>query len=544
MKVRYAFQKLENLPEGFEVPAGRVKPWGTAHAILSCKDMIDGPFAVINADDYYGREAFKQIYDYLSVHEDNEKYQYAMVGYQLKNTLTENGSVARGVCDIDSNGKLVSVTEHTTIVKRGDNAAYTEDDGKSYTDLAGDTIVSMNLWGFSKGFLSEIAYGFRDFLQEGLQHNPLKCEYYLPSVVSRLLDSNKAEVKVLLTTEKWYGVTYREDKPMVMTALKKLEENNFYPKQLCGKLEAAANFCFEGVYKEEIPWGNGHINDTYRVTFENEQGVKKHYILQQMNKSIFKNPVELMENTVSYDLIDNPEILYEGGLAFGRFQSMLADYPAKTLHETIPGFHDTRERFETFKKAVEEDVCSRVDLVREEIQFVLDREEIVDCFQDLLRSGKISFRVTHNDTKINNVLMDKDTKKGICVIDLDTVMPGAAMNDFGDAVRIGASTALEDEQNLDKVWCDLELFEACAKGFIEGCGGKLSQEEIKLLPMGARLMTYECGMRFLIDYIQGDIYFKIHRPRQNLDRARTQFKLVSDMEHKWKVMENIVKKYM
>ena len=544
MKVRYAFQELENLPEGFEVPAGRVKPWGTAHAILSCKDMIDGPFAVINADDYYGREAFKQIYDYLSVHEDNDKYQYAMVGYQLKNTLTENGSVARGVCDIDSNGKLVSVTEHTTIVKRGENAAYTEDDGKSYTDLSGDTIVSMNLWGFSKGFLSEIAYGFRDFLQEGLQHNPLKCEYYLPSVVSRLLDSNKAEVKVLLTTEKWYGVTYREDKPMVMTALKKLEENNFYPKQLCGKLEAAANFCFEGVYKEELPWGNGHINDTYRVTFENEQGVKKHYILQQMNKSIFKNPVELMENTVSYDLIDNPEILYEGGLAFGRFQSMLADYPAKTLHETIPGFHDTRERFETFKKAVEEDVCSRVDLVREEIQFVLDREEIVDCFQDLLRSGKISFRVTHNDTKINNILMDKDTKKGICVIDLDTVMPGVAMNDFGDAVRIGASTALEDEQNLDKVWCDLELFEACAKGFIEGCGGKLSQEEIKLLPMGARLMTYECGMRFLMDYIQGDIYFKIHRPGQNLDRARTQFKLVSDMEHKWKVMENIVKKYM
>lgn len=544
MKVRYAFQKLENLPEGFEVPAGRVKPWGTAHAILSSKDMIDGPFAVINADDYYGREAFKQIYDYLSVHEDNEKYQYAMVGYQLKNTLTENGSVARGVCDIDSNGKLVSVTEHTTIVKRGENAAYTEDDGKSYTDLAGDTIVSMNLWGFSKGFLSEIAYGFRDFLQEGLQHNPLKCEYYLPSVVSRLLDSNKAEVKVLLTTEKWYGVTYKEDKPMVMAAVKKLEENDFYPKQLCGKLEAAANFCFEGVYKEEIPWGNGHINDTYRVTFENEQGVKKHYILQQMNKSIFKNPVELMENTVSYDLIDNPEILYEGGLAFGRFQSMLADYPAKTLHETIPGFHDTRERFETFKKAVEEDVCSRVDLVREEIQFVLDREEIVDCFQDLLRSGKISFRVTHNDTKINNVLMDKDTKKGICVIDLDTVMPGAAMNDFGDAVRIGASTALEDEQNLDKVWCDLELFEACAKGFIEGCGGKLSQEEIKLLPMGAKLMTYECGMRFLMDYIQGDIYFKIHRPGQNLDRARTQFKLVSDMEHKWKEMENIVKKYM
>ena len=251
MKVRYAFQELENLPEGFEVPAGRVKPWGTAHAILSCKDMIDGPFAVINADDYYGREAFKQIYDYLSVHEDNEKYQYAMVGYQLKNTLTENGSVARGVCDIDSNGKLVSVTEHTTIVKRGENAAYTEDDGKSYTDLAGDTIVSMNLWGFSKGFLSEIAYGFRDFLQEGLQHNPLKCEYYLPSVVSRLLDSNKAEVKVLLTTEKWYGVTYKEDKPMVMAAVKKLEENDLLVIEgiHCLNPELTRNLCDENKFK-------------------------------------------------------------------------------------------------------------------------------------------------------------------------------------------------------------------------------------------------------------------------------------------------------
>ena len=161
--------------------------------------------------------------------------------------------------------------------------------------------------------MSEIAYGFRDFLQEGLQHNPLKCEYYLPSVVSRLLDSNKAEVKVLLTTEKWYGVTYREDKPMVMAAVKKLEENDFYPKQLCGKLEAAANFCFEGVYKEEIPWGNGHINDTYRVTFENEQGVKKYYILQQMNKSIFKNPVELMENIVGVTEFLKRKISANGG---------------------------------------------------------------------------------------------------------------------------------------------------------------------------------------------------------------------------------------
>ena len=594
-EVEYAFQELDDLPAGFAKPEGRTKPWGTGQAVLACKGLVKEPFAVINADDYYGKDPFVKLHDYLvQEHDVDEVMPISMAGFVLGNTLSDNGGVTRGVCVVDENGNLTGVNETKNIVKTAEGAGVEKEDG-TVDPIDKNSLVSMNMWGLQPEFIDLLEKGFVEFLS-AQKEGDVKGEYLLPIYIDELLHAGKAEVKVLLTTEKWYGVTYREDKPMVMAAVKKLEENDFYPKQLCGKLEAAANFCFEGVYKEEIPWGNGHINDTYRVTFENEQGVKRHYILQQMNKSIFKNPVELMENivgvteflkrkisanggnperetlnvipakdgkpyyvdsegeywrayvfienTVSYDLIDNPEILYEGGLAFGRFQSMLADYPAKTLHETIPGFHDTRERFETFKKAVEEDVCSRVDLVREEIQFVLDREEIVDCFQDLLRSGKISFRVTHNDTKINNVLMDKDTKKGICVIDLDTVMPGVAMNDFGDAVRIGASTALEDEQNLDKVWCDLELFEACAKGFIEGCGGKLSQEEIKLLPMGARLMTYECGMRFLMDYIQGDIYFKIHRPGQNLDRARTQFKLVSDMEHKWKVMENIVKKYM
>lgn len=362
------------------------------------------------------------------------------------------------------------------------------------------------------------------------------------------------------------------------------------------KFEAINNFCFEGILKAESSWGNGHINDTFRLIYENEQGEEKQYILQQMNKGIFKKPIELMENIVdvtnflknkiidnggnperetlnvistkdgktyfvdssgeywrayiyidntkSYDLIDNPEILYQGGKAFGKFQSMLADYPAHTLHETIPGFHDTRQRFEAFKKAVEEDVCGRVALVQPEIDFVLSRENMVDCFNDLLRDGKISLRVTHNDTKVNNVLMDADTQEAVCVIDLDTVMPGVAMNDFGDSIRVGASTAVEDEVNLDKVWCDMMLFDACAKGFIEGCDGKLATEEIRLLPMGAKMMTYECGMRFLMDFLQGDVYFKIHRTEHNLDRARTQFKLVSDMEAKWDTMESIVEKYL
>ena len=232
MKVSYVFQDINNIPEGYEIPKERIKPWGTAHAILCCKDRIEGPFAVIHADDYYGRDAFQQIYEYLVHSEDKEKYQYAMVGYQLKNTLTENGSVARGVCEVDKDGKLINVTERTQIVKRGEGAAFTEDNGTTWTELSGKTIVSMNMWGFTEGFLEEIEKGFGTFLREGLQKDPLKCEYYLPMVVSRLLEEDKAEVAVLTTTEKWYGVTYREDKPMVEAAIRDMKSAGMYPNKL------------------------------------------------------------------------------------------------------------------------------------------------------------------------------------------------------------------------------------------------------------------------------------------------------------------------
>lgn len=237
MNVSYAFQDIHDIPEGYEVPQDRIKPWGTAHAVLCCKDHIEGPFAVINADDYYGRDAFQQIYDYLVHSEDKETYQYAMVGYQLKNTLTENGSVARGVCEVDEDGKLISVTERTQIVKRGEDAAFTEDNGTTWTELPGKTIVSMNMWGFTRGFLEEVEKGFGPFLKEGLQNSPLKCEYYLPMVVSRLLEEKKAEVAVLTTTEKWYGVTYREDKPMVEAAIRDMKSAGKYPKKLWERKE-------------------------------------------------------------------------------------------------------------------------------------------------------------------------------------------------------------------------------------------------------------------------------------------------------------------
>lgn len=234
MQVEYAFQELTNIPEGFEVPEGRVKPWGTGHAVLSCKDVIDGPFVVINADDYYGASAFQQLYDFLTTHEDGEKYEYAMVGYVLENTLTENGHVARGVCETDANGYLAGITERTHIEKRGENTEYTEDDGATWHVIPEGSTVSMNMWGFTEGFMKELENGFAPFMEKGLQENPMKCEYFLPSVVDALVDDGKAQVTVLKSFDRWYGVTYKEDKQNVMDAVKKMKDQGLYPQNLWG----------------------------------------------------------------------------------------------------------------------------------------------------------------------------------------------------------------------------------------------------------------------------------------------------------------------
>lgn len=234
MKVSYAYQSVEDIPEGFERQKDRTKPWGTAQAVLSAHNQIDGPFAVINADDYYGVHAFQTIYDYLSTHGDDDKYRYAMVGYRLKNTVTDNGHVARGVCEINERGELTEVIERTRIEKRGGSIAYTEDGGTTWNELSPDKIVSMNMWGFTKSILEEIKAGFPAFLEKGLKENPLKCEYFLPAVVSRLLLENRAGVKVLESEDTWYGVTYKEDKKVVEKAIRKFKEEGIYPENLWG----------------------------------------------------------------------------------------------------------------------------------------------------------------------------------------------------------------------------------------------------------------------------------------------------------------------
>ena len=334
------------------------------------------------------------------------------------------------------------------------------------------------------------------------------------------------------------------------------------------------------------PYGNGHINDTYLCKGHDD------YIIQRINTDIFKEPVKVMDNITAvtshlrekiladngdpsretlnvvktksgdnmyvsaegncyrvYEYIkDNitketaqtPDDLYQVGKAFGRFQNRLSDFPSESLYETIPDFHNTRKRFADFKEAVSNDICKRADSVTEEIEFALLRENITGTVVDLLDEGKLPLRVTHNDTKLNNVLFDSKTNNAICVIDLDTVMPGSLLYDYGDALRFGASSAAEDEKNLDKVYFDLDKFAAFTKGFLAELAPSITEKEKELLPFSVKLLTFECGIRFLGDYLNGDVYFKTHRPGHNLDRARTQFKLVSDIEKKTDEMKKII----
>ena len=232
MDVKYVFQSMDDLPQGYAVPEGRTKPWGTAQAALAARHVVDGPFAIINADDYYGPAAYREICDYLCAHGDGERYAYAMVGYRVRNTVTEHGSVARGVCEVDSGGVLVDIHERTVVEKDGNDARYTEDGGKSWTALAGDTLVSMNMWGFTRSFLDEALARFPAFLDKALAEAPLKAEYFLPTVVDQLIREGRAEVRVLPSEDKWYGVTYREDKPSVTAAIAAMTQAGLYPEEL------------------------------------------------------------------------------------------------------------------------------------------------------------------------------------------------------------------------------------------------------------------------------------------------------------------------
>lgn len=349
--------------------------------------------------------------------------------------------------------------------------------------------------------------------------------------------------------------------------------------------EAIFHFKTEGRPTYCRNFGHGHINYTFLVTTDSG----KQYILQRLNTHVFKKPVVVMQNVIAvtnhirtkvesdnevlnfiptlegnYYYIDErkrfwrcyefvggfcleaPETdrdFYESAVAFGRFQQQLADFPAETLHETIPNFHNTPDRYRLLKIAMEEDACDRLQYVQKEVDFILEREEEAGTIQRMLDAGELPLRVTHNDTKLNNVLLDMNTRKALCVLDLDTVMPGSSLYDFGDSIRFGAATAPEDVQELSRMGIDLHLFEVYTKGYLSVCSS-LTEEEKELLPLGAKIITLELAVRFLTDYLESDHYFKTAYPDHNLVRARAQLKLVEDMEQKWYQMQKIVKKYV
>lgn len=347
--------------------------------------------------------------------------------------------------------------------------------------------------------------------------------------------------------------------------------------------DAIKHFRLDGEVSSCTVYGSGHINRTQLITMDSG----KRYILQQINNSIFKDVDALMnniiavtehiarkdpdprhtltlvptldgksyycdeqgryfriynfiENSICLDLAENAEDFYQSAVAFGNFQNQLSDFPAHTLTETIPHFHDTPVRYEQLDAAIAADVKGRVKEVSREIDFVMARREEAGTMVNMLSRGELPLRVTHNDTKLNNVMLDAVTRKPLCVIDLDTVMPGLAANDFGDSIRFGASTALEDEKDLSRVEMSLSLYEAYTRGFLSACRN-LTANELDTLPLGAKLMTLECGVRFLADYLAGDVYFHIDRPEHNLDRCRTQFKLVHSMEQQWSDMQRVVR---
>ena len=347
--------------------------------------------------------------------------------------------------------------------------------------------------------------------------------------------------------------------------------------------EIAERFAIDGSVERCARHGNGHINETMLVTAQ----TGRQYILQRLNRTVFPDVPALMRNisavtaylgersgdprrsmhlvpTVTgeqflldeageywrmYDYVtdsiclESPETaedFYQSALAFGEFQRTLADFPAEKLTETIPQFHDTPNRYRQLREAVERDPLGRLREVQREVDFALAREEEAGCLMRQLAAGELPLRVTHNDTKLNNVLLDASTRKALCVIDLDTVMPGLTAFDFGDSIRFGAATAAEDERDLDRMEMSLEMYETFASGFVSACGGVLTPAELASLPLGAKLMTLECGVRFLTDHLVGDVYFRIHRPGHNLDRCRTQFKLVADMEKKESRMREII----
>jgi hypothetical protein len=550
LPVDYAVQDTA-LPPGFRPPPGRTKPWGTGHALLAAAPHLHGPFAVLNADDFYGARSYRILADWFR--RDGSPAEHALVSFELRTTLSPAGPVNRGLCQVDGDSVLREIREVLKIEADGEEARHPTHDGS--LQVPGDTAAYRIRGG--RGPRATRGWAVGRAHSSGGPGPPRRA----PRGAHRTGRVPEGPLDVSVSSSSAAAI--------------------------------ADHFAVEGRLVSLAPQPGGHINESWLAVWEGPEG-RRRFLLQHVNRHVFRQPEKVMENMVrltrhvadhlARESVPEPErrmlrvvptrdgashhrdpdgevwrllVWIEGtrsteraetsaearaaARAFGRFLRQLEDLPGPPLHETIPAFHDTPGRLEALERAVVADRVGRVEDVRAEIEAVLDRRPLGHSLAESVARGELKLRTSHNDAKISNVLFDEGSGEPLCVVDLDTVMPGLALHDFGDLVRSGGSDSAEDEQDLGRVAIRVPVFEALARGFAEGAMDALSPRERSLFPTAAGVITLEQAARFLTDHLDGDRYYRIDRPNHNLDRTRTQIRLVESLEAHDGELQGIVK---
>lgn len=596
MDVAYVHQRMDDPRAAVQGGSQRARPWGTAHAVLCAGALIEDPFIVANADDLYGGEAIAAAVEFLRQSRDNVQT-HALIGYRLADTLPQAGRVSRAVCNT-AGGLLTDLIEMPEVWREGDLIAARDALGATHR-LDAEASVSMNLWAFRPGLLAELRTAFDRFLQ--VNGESPDAEFQLPVVLRELVRTGQACVRVIPWRGPWCGVTHRDDLDGIRAQLRALTDGGRYASPLVpDRGEApldrirsvARHFSIDGELSTIAPLPGGHIHKSYVATLQSAPG-KPRFVVQRLNTAIFPDVDVLMENVArvcdhlqrrmreanSID-VDRRALTYvparagslihrapdgscwrvcrfiekstsiefprtandaaNAGRAFGEFHAMLADFPSPELRETIPHFHDTPRRFAALIDAIAADSFRRAAGAHAEIEFARAHQSLAGALIEPMRRGELPIRIAHNDAKLSNVLLDAETGDPLCVVDLDTVMPGTVLFDVGDMMRTMLCPAGEDERDLSKVRIDRALFAGLVRGYLEATRDLLTSVERSLLVIAGMVIAYEQGIRFLADYLQGDQYYQTTRPAQNLDRCRVQFALLTQLEQHRADLESIV----
>lgn len=569
--------------------ARRSRPWGTGHAVLCARDRAAGPFGVINSDDFYGPEAFVTLSAFLS-RPPTDPPTFGLVGYALADTLPGTGSVSRAICELDDAGRLTGIREVANVMRQGEGASFLNEHGRTQS-LDGDLCVSMNMWGFDERAFELLTTEFAAFERE--YGRSVDAEFQLPRVVGALLARGRVVVQVLRSTGRWLGLTHPSDVEHVRARLRALHPGPVRAPSTDAEaptgLKAIVAQYVRGEHLDVTPLGGGHIHRSFRVT-----GRDADYVLQQVNTHVFAEPDRVAENiarvtthmsrrladegigdatrrvlcpvetvgggylfrdarqrvwrltrfisnSVTHETIRSPRQAEACAAAYGRFQRLLADWNGPALHQTIPGFHDTPNRFAMLDHAVLADPHGRVPSARKEIDAACARRCLAGVLLDLHWRGEFPERIVHNDAKPANVLFDAHSAEPLCVIDLDTVMPGLSLWDLGDMIRSMASLTAEDEMDLSKVEADPTMVEAVVRGYLREAAAVLTPVERDHLITAGKLMVLEQAVRFLTDYLAGDTYYAVARPDHNLARCRTQFSLLESIERQEETLSCLVR---